>query len=204
MKWRNGAAWGIAWTWVFFSAAAVSAQAPGTVPFEYATTPAVSTTPPEAGPLFATPPGAAQECPATGWGASLLLGLPSGLRLQKALSPDPNQTALLEGFAGLFLIFPSAGGGVRYRFTPLAGKTDTLYLSPGVDGYVIANPFAFGSRDNWFRGLGLVSVDVDMAWQHSFGRHTDGEFGVKLGAAASVGRLSGVVPIVGVFGGFRY
>jgi hypothetical protein len=199
MTWRNGAAWGVTLAWVFWSAVGVAAQAPGTSPFEYATTPPLSTAAPETGPFVATTPPATPESPSSGWGSGLLLGLPSGFRLQKALSPDQAHTAVLEGFVGLYYILPSVGGGVRYRFTPLQGRADTFYLSPGVDGYAIFNPFPFGTRD-----VGVVSADVDIAWQHHFGRHNDGEFGVKLGAGLSLGRVSLVVPIVGLFGGFRY
>jgi hypothetical protein len=214
MKCRNGAAWGVTLTWICLSAAGVSAQAPWTTPFEYATTPAAPMTPlPEAGPLLVTVPPATQESLRSGWGANLLLGLPTGVRLQKELDSGPDPAFVLEGFVGLFVVLPTVGGGIRYRCSPIQGRTDCLFLSPGVDAYVLFYP-SHRESDGWFSDnppnefgpqvFGLVSVDVDCAWQHRFGRHADGELGVKLGGGVSLSQPSGFLPLVGIYGGIRY
>src|SRR5437763_4886799 len=58
------------------------------------------------------------------WSGELLLGFPTGVRLQRDLCRDGAWQA--EGFVGFDLIFPMVGGGIRHRFTPCRGENDTL------------------------------------------------------------------------------
>src|SRR5579862_3303588 len=73
------------------------------------------------------------------WAVNLLFGFPTGVRVQRALGDGVGRDWFVEGFAGLELIYPMAGGGIRRRFTPLRGEHDGITVSPGVDVYVLYN-----------------------------------------------------------------
>lgn len=207
MNRRYGAAWGLGLVWVCLTASAAPAQTPSLTQPDSSALSARPALPPSAA-LLANPQPATADDPVSGWGTDLILGLPTGLRLQKALNPERQETFVLEGVVGLYaVIFPTAGGGVRYRFAPIQGRRDALVLSPGVDGYVLVNPFSFGH--GWLSGgptaIGMVGADVDCAWRHNLGDHCCGELGLKLGGGVAFGpRSSVVLPLVGVFAGFRY
>src|SRR5262245_50714811 len=53
--------------------------------------------------------------PAYAWSVDVVAGLPTGLRLQRAFPGDGELALLLEGFAGLEVILPMAGVGIRLR-----------------------------------------------------------------------------------------
>jgi hypothetical protein len=143
------------------------------------------------------------------WGIDLMLGLPAGVRLFCELGAPTHWLPEVEAFAGLYIIVPMVGGGLRWQCTPLCGECNALVVRPGFDGYVLENPF-YGS-EGWFGGgphyQGMAATDVDLVWQHWFDRHWSGEIGLKVGAGAifSANRTRELlVPIGGLFMGFRY
>jgi hypothetical protein len=92
------------------------AQTPAPVPTpDYPSPLAVNTTNLDAGLL---PDSGLDAQP---WSVNLLLGFPTGVRVQNALGDGVGRDWLVEGFGGLELIFPMAGGGIRRRFTPFCG-----------------------------------------------------------------------------------
>lgn len=134
------------------------------------------------------------------WTFDFVGGLPTGVRLQRTLTPANGPALLAEGFAGLGLIFPMAGGGLRCRLPVWSGECDSLTVAPGADGYVVA-VFMDGGPG----GLGLVTGDVDLSWQHRISEGWTGELGIKLGAGELfLGHKSLVVPVVAVFGGWGF
>src|SRR5262245_55448060 len=105
------------------------------------------------------PPAVDRACP---WSLDFILGLPTGFRLQRGLDADRHW--LVEGFVGFELIFPTAGVGLRWAFTPCCSAEDALTISPGVDVYLLYNVLHDGS--DWFHGgprvVGLAAADVDV------------------------------------------
>jgi hypothetical protein len=60
--------------------------------------------------------------PGKAWGADLVLGLPSGVRVFHELSTPGSWAPDLEALAGFYIIFPTAGVGLRWQFSPLHGE----------------------------------------------------------------------------------
>lgn len=144
--------------------------------------------------------------PANPWEADFVFGLPLGVRFQRSLHPGEGGLAA-EGFVGLFLIFPTVGGGLRLQHAPIGDLNDALLLNPGIDAYLLLNPFAGTSGEDFIGGpaaAGVLAVDVDCAWQHRYGEACSGELGFKLGGGIGFSRRVGFIPLVGVFAGLRF
>ena len=172
------------------------AQAPASLPaLDYPSPLAINTASPCAGSL----PGS--DLDAQAWSVNLLLGLPTGVRVQRALGDDVGRDWLVEGFAGLELIFPMAGSGIRRRFTPFGGDRDSLTVSPGVDAYVV---YAEGWFDSRTRTVGLFTADVEVFWQHAFNDRWRAQLGINLGAGASTHGQGSVVPVASFIYGLRF
>src|SRR5262245_36220463 len=134
-----------------------------------------------------------------------LLRLPTGFRIQRAITED--RLWHLEGFAGLELIFPIAGGGIRRRYEPLRGRCDALVVAPGTDVYLLYN--ILHDADGFLIGGGpalgvAVTLDVDVLWRHSFTECCQGQLGFKIGAGAGYAARWGPLPVAGVFTGMRW
>jgi hypothetical protein len=151
----------------------------------------------DATPTAPAPPLGAPPSPR--WSLDLLVGLPTGLRVQRRLGES---ACFVEGVAALYVILPMLGGGFRHCCTLLSGENNALCLSPGIDAYLLEIP-----SDGKHHG-GLLTGDVDILWRHTYGKRWQGDLGVKLGAGAAVfGRSSGGVlpaPVVCLFGGLRF
>jgi hypothetical protein len=146
--------------------------------------------------------------PRSPWSVDYIVGLPAGVRVQRILGEEGVFNFQVEGFVGLELILPTVGAGVRARLVPVCSTYNAIIISPGVDAYLLYNILhgggeLFGSSS---AGVGLAAADVDIAWRHTFRRHGEGEFGVKLGIGAPFGHdANGIaVPVVGLFGGWRF
>src|SRR5579862_9393905 len=127
------------------------------------------------------------------WSMDLLIGFPTGVRVQRSLG---DSDWLLEGFAGLdIIVFPMAGGGIRRRLTPFRATHDSLELSPGFGAYVLYNTFHNGGL--WIYGnpstFELLAADLDILWKHDFSDRCGGQFGFRLGAAANLSSYGGVL-----------
>jgi hypothetical protein len=158
---------------------------------------------PDDGPAPEPPPAPAADKP---WTVDFLLGLPTGVRFQRDLLSDNGRALVVEGFGGLEVIFPGVGGGLRYRLPLRLGQNDALVIAPGADAYILANPLHGGSR--LFSGgpasISLFTADADLMWQHAFSAHSEGEFGIKLGAGVASADRAVPVPVVSVFSGWRF
>ncbi len=178
----------------------VRAQAPSlAVPLPPATYPAVPVQAPTYAPAPVLVEGPASTPP---WELDAIFGLPTGLRLSRALSDRLDA----EVIAGAYLLDPAVGAGLRWRCIPYQGMCDALVIRPGVDGYLLVNPDAF--RDHWWHHrqpvIGLVGADVDAAWQHRLDSNCVLEIGAKLGTGVAFTHHPGLVPLAGVFIGLRY
>jgi hypothetical protein len=147
----------------------------------------------ESAPAVFAPPLATPPSPR--WSLDALVGLPTGLRAQRQLGES---AWVAEGVAGLYVILPMFGGGLRRCCTPLSGESNALCLSPGFDAYLISTGFD-GKRYG-----GLLSVDVDILWRHTYGKRCLGDLGVKLGAGVIGAERGAVLPVAGLFGGLRF
>jgi hypothetical protein len=149
-----------------------------------------------------------EETRGTVWGGDLLLGLPTGIRVSVEFSQASAWVPAVEGFAGLYLaVLPTAGAGLRWTLPAFRGEHDALLFRPGIDAFVMTNPFT--SDSGWFaggrHGFGLVAGTIDCIWQHHFDRRWCGEFGLEIGAGPLFNSRSGVVvPVASVFLGFRH
>jgi hypothetical protein len=139
------------------------------------------------------------------WRPGLVIGLPTLLRLQRAFADDGRNAWVGEGFVGLEVIFPMAGVGIRRRFTPARGEHNCLRISPGID--VAGLPWAPTRPllgDNPGAGA-LLSADVDIAWERSWGRCCGSELGIKVGGSAVLGGHGSLaLPVIGLFGGLHF
>jgi hypothetical protein len=111
-----------------------------------------------------------------------------------------------EAFAGLYIVFPTVGAGLRWQYAPLHGDRDALTLRPGIDCYLMENPFL--DTSGWLNGhrhfFAMPAADVDIIWQHQLDRRWGGELGLKLGCGVAFTSHPTPWPIAGVFLGFRY
>jgi hypothetical protein len=137
------------------------------------------------------------------WSVDLLLGLPTGVRVQRDLLGDDQVALLAEGFLGFDLLDPTLGAGARARFVVTHAAGDALFLNPGVDFYGLLGLQSGGFFSGHSDSFGLITGDVDLSWQHCWG-DWDGELGVKLGAGAVLGNGNGWVPVIALFGGLRF
>jgi hypothetical protein len=151
-------------------------------------------------------PAPREEPPRTLFGVDLLLGLPSGVRISFGPATLNTWVPALEGFAGLYLILPTAGAGLRWSLSPLTNAHDALVLRPGIDVYALDNPFDTGGwLSGGSRGLGVIAGDAEFIWHHHFDWGLGGELGLKFGAGAVFSpRASGVMPIGAIFLGFHF
>jgi hypothetical protein len=140
------------------------------------------------------------------WSVNLLLGFPTGVRVQRSLGDDIGRDWLVEGFGGLELIFPMAGGGIRRRFTPFRGDRDSLTVSPGLDVYVLYNSLRDGV--GWYSGgpvtTGLITADREIFWHHAFNDRCGAQLGVNLGAGTGFRGQGVVLPVASVIFGLRF
>lgn len=143
------------------------------------------------------------------WAMDFLVGAPTAIRLQRGLGDE--RRWVLEAFTGLELIFPVTGVGLRRRFLICYGECDALMVSPGVDGYLVYNiasdsgGLLGGGPDFW----GMIGVDVDITWKHSWSRHWEGEAGLKLGVLPIRGTHDGdeiwfPIPVVSLIFGCHF
>lgn len=141
----------------------------------------------------------------TGFTVDFIFGSPTGFRFQRPVSEE--RIWHLEGFIGVNLIFPTAGGGLRRRYAPLRGEHDAMIVAPGFDAYLLFNPL--NEKSGFLIGGGptlgfAMTADVDMMWRHTFTECLESQLGVKLGAGVGYGARWGVLPVAAVFGGIRW
>ena len=137
------------------------------------------------------------------WGLDVVFGLPTGVRLFRELTPAGDQGLEIEAFAGIYVIDPMLGGGLRWHFTPYHGECNSIILRPGVDGYVLFNPL-FGLLGG-NKMIGVAAVDVDLVWQHEINRRCTTEFGFKVGAGDAFSSTgSHLLPIASILFGLRF
>ena len=130
----------------------------------------------------------------------VMMGSPLGLsvRLQRQLDAAP---LYIEGSIGTFLFASGVGVGVRGEFKNELGQCDALIARPGVSVYLLAST----ERIYENHSVGVLAVDVDLAWQHRYGWNGIGEFGIKLGPGVTIGHSNTeLFPIFGLYHGWRF
>ncbi len=181
-----------------FGLASAAAQAPQALPDGVLTPPSASL------PASAEPRPAPLEDPtARRWGLDVLIGVPAGARLFRELGEPGGSAPEIEAFAGLYIIAPLLGGGLRWHFVPWCGASHALVFRPGVDGYALLNP-SHTWLDSGPAWLPVVAADADCVWQHRVSERCSFEFGCKLGAALVFSTRTIPLPIGGLFLGVRY
>jgi len=133
--------------------------------------------------------------------SELLLGLPTGIRIQGALTRWENASFWLEGFAGFYVIVPLVGAGGRFSYTAWSGPHSALVFRPGIDIYCAINPLPGLGGD---AAVGLLGTDLECAWFHDFGQGHCLELGLDLGAGFNNSTKSGVLPLASMFLGFCF
>jgi hypothetical protein len=131
------------------------------------------------------------------------VGLFSGIRADLLPYSDEHLSVALEGFYGGALLSPAYGGGVRVQFRVVAGQSNALLISPGLDVYLSPPDSSFlGHSGN----LVYVLANADLEWLHEFANHFGFELGARLGGGIQAGGESGVrpVPDVDLFTGLRF
>lgn len=156
-------------------------------------------------PATAAPPVFLAEAQPGPWSVQLILGLPTGIRVQREIDGTDGRW-IGEGFVGLEGILPMFGGGARRRLSGWGGDCDALELNFGAGAYLLLNPYSLSG--NSFLAGGSSSAlavlgDVELVWRHAFSGAAS-EFGLRLGAGPAFGRGWGVVPIAGIFFGLRF
>ena len=143
------------------------------------------------------------------WHLDLLAGLPLGLRLQAPLHTTTDAALVAEAFAGLYIIVPTVGAGLRYRQTVLESARGRLTIGPGVDAYGLHIGGTSGptTGEGWVTtrptSTGVIAADVDIVWQSTSGGR-DTMFGLKLGGGEAFGRGTMAVPIFAFFGSWQF
>jgi hypothetical protein len=195
---------GIVPAWALLGAMAAHGQAPTTAPFSAG----VGMAAPAPGAFVSAAPACTVPAATTGksWEADVIFGLPTGVRLSKALDIFGGLGPEAELFAGVYFLDPALGAGLRWRFTPYQGTVDALVVRPGLDGYALLNPNYFFDRwdDQRTPVIGLAAIDVDCAWQHQLDSACALEIGFKLGGGVAFTRHPIPVPLAGIFVGLRY
>ena len=145
--------------------------------------------------------GETREATSNPWTLDILIGFPTGVRLQHTFGPSPDGPFILEVIAGLLVIEPIGGVGARVQFTPFSGTHNALVVSPGIDAYVVDNFLAglIGGKSTlyWFSG------NIDIAWRHTYSSGADGRFGIELGVFDSSGWRA-VLPEASFFVGWQF
>ena len=146
--------------------------------------------------------------------AKLLIGFPTGVRLQAALDRQPNRTWVAEVFAGAAVANPVYGAGGRVFFTPARGRGgDVLHIGPGLNFYYCVGDHSGGegfflasSRNGYF-----LIPDVEIAWLHDFADHFGWEIGLDVGLGVGVWQAYGMesgrttpIPMLSAFTGLRF
>jgi hypothetical protein len=160
---------------------------------------------------------ALDEVPANGLqhliDAKVLLGFPTGVRLQAALDRETARAWVAEAFAGYALFNQVYGVGGRLLLAPASSRGgDVLLIGPGMNCYYSVGDHSGGER--WFssaRDGYFVIPDVEIAWLHDFANHFGWELGLDVGLGVGVWQAFGLesgrvspVPILSAFGGFRF
>jgi hypothetical protein len=160
---------------------------------------------------------ALDEVPASGLqhliDAKLLLGFPTGVRLQAALDRETTRAWVAEAFAGYALFNQVYGAGGRLLLAPASSRGgDVLLIGPGMNFYYYVGDHSGG--EHWFtsdRNGYFVIPDVEVTWLHDFANHCGWELGLDVGLGVGVWQASGLesgrvspVPILSAFTGFRF
>jgi hypothetical protein len=135
----------------------------------------------------------------------VLLGLPTGVRLQVPFDSGPDHAFVIEGafgaFPGEFRSATFFGLGPRANLTiPRFFGRDALILNPGISlNY-------FTGRESTL----ALQADVEIGWLHSLNNRVAWEIGVDVGLGIGVAsfddvdRAGHVYPVINFFTGLRF
>jgi len=115
---------------------------------------------PPVGPPEARPE--AEVWPSHPWSVDLLLGLETGVRLQRFLNGEKGYGWMIEGIsASIMSSFLLPASDCRYGIAPWMGRHNVVSIAPGFNIQVLADTLSFdlGGRPTAF---GVMIADVDI------------------------------------------
>ena len=117
-----------------------------------------------------------ERCPCNPWSVDFLIGIPTGIRVQRFFDSEKNYGWMGEAFVGTELNYLGVGGGLRYATIPWAGEKNSFSINPGIDYYWFAG-------DTWGEAtsFGVIAVDADFVWRHVYSERVSGNIGLKIG-----------------------
>ena len=133
-------------------------------------------------------------------GAQLLLGFPTGLRLQVPLLRSDGWALVAEGEAGVEVTWPYVAVGSRALF-PVSGDshTNAVLVGPGID-------LVYAWERNGHDTVTAISPTVTISRLHDINPNLGLEWGADLGVFVinDDGSDWFVIPRASVFAGFRF
>jgi hypothetical protein len=135
----------------------------------------------------------------TPWQVDLLIGLPSGVRVQRELIPG---RIWAEAGAGVYVIVGTAFVGLRGEGRIFESASTALLVRPGVDAYYVQGFIDHDRGGHYFNSntesLGAVAIDIDFQWRQRWTRRFHGLATFKIGAGCTFGSVIYPFPILGV------
>ena len=89
-----------------------------------------------------------------------------GVRFQRLFISDRGYGWMREVFAGLEIICPTLGAGIRYGTNPWLGQYNAVSISTGADFYwlLVPNLFPFFSDGPALISAHMIAFDTDIIW----------------------------------------
>lgn len=137
------------------------------------------------------------------WRADLLIGAPTGIRLQRQLD---HRRLWAEFGAGFYLAWPTVFAGVRTEGPMFHGHSDLLSVRPGLTAFYLQGwEERHGRHWHEIESVMMVALDFDLSWRHRWTSHFHSTLALKLGAGvAFYERDAFVLPLAGLSIGFNY
>jgi hypothetical protein len=137
------------------------------------------------------------------WRADLLIGAPTGLRLQRQLD---HRRLWAEFGAGFYLAWPTVFAGIRSEGPMFNSHSDLLSVRPGITAFYLQGwEERHGRYWDGIETAMMVALDFDLSWRHRWSSHFHTTLALKLGAGvAFYERDAFVLPLAGLSLGFNY
>jgi hypothetical protein len=152
------------------------------------------------------------------WRTDILLGLPTGLRIQRRIA-DTRLWGEIGG--GIYLISPNMYLGIRGDSRLLERPRHTIFARPGLvtaynPGYNVERHGGSWNLLDFDRvhSFGYTGIDCDISWRARWSGRIHGELGLKVGLALAYSlesnRGSGYflpvipLPLLGISAGLNY
>ena len=137
------------------------------------------------------------------WRVDLLLGAPTGIRLQRQLD---SRRLWAEFGAGFYLAWPTVFAGLRSEGPIFNGHSDLLSVRPGITAFYLQGwEERHGRHWDVIDTAMMVALDFDLSWRHRWSSHFHSSLALKLGAGVAFYQSDAyVLPLAGLSFGFNY